>query len=101
MGGDSKVVMTTANRRPPNAGKGRPKGVPNKTTVAVKEALHAVFQDIGGVERMATWAREEPGEFYKLYAKMIPAEVKTELTGKDGGPIDSSITIRLVAPTPR
>lgn len=99
---DTKLVQTTGvKRRPPNAGKGRPKGVPNKSTMAVKEALHSVFHDIGGVERMATWAREEPGEFYKLYAKMLPAEVKTELTGKDGGPIDNSITIRLVAPTSR
>lgn len=46
---DSKQVKAGANRRPPNAGKGRAKGSKNKTTVAVKQALMLAFDGIGGV----------------------------------------------------
>lgn len=40
-----------------NRGKGRKKGVPNKTTVACKEALQLAFQGIGGVPALQTWAK--------------------------------------------
>lgn len=79
--GDSKLVTPAANRRPPNAGKGRKKGVPNKSTQSVKQALEAAFQGLGGVNALQAWAQSDPGEFYKLWAKMLPAEVKAELSG--------------------
>lgn len=72
----SKVVKPAANRRPPNAGKGRVKGVPNKTTMAVKEALSLAFEGIGGVKALQKWAEGNTTEFYKLWAKMLPTEVK-------------------------
>lgn len=77
----SKVVKSAV--RPPNAGKGRKKGVPNKTTVAVKEALALAFEGVGGVPALKVWAEEHPTEFYKLWAKLLP----TEITGKDGKPL--------------
>lgn len=83
--GASKVV---SNRKPPNAGKGRPKGVPNKTTQAVKDALALAFQGIGGVPELQAWARDNKTEFYKLWAKLLP----TEVTGKDGGPLSITVT---------
>lgn len=71
-----------------NAGKGRPKGVPNKTTVAVKTALIEAFDKMGGVDRLAQFAEEEPGEFYKLWVKILPQEI----SGVDGG----AITVQIV-----
>lgn len=59
---------------------GRQKGTPNKTTVAVKEALNTVFANVGGVEAMTTWAQANETEFYKLYAKMLPQEVKADVS---------------------
>lgn len=41
----SKVVGSAA--KPPNAGKGRKKGVPNKTTAALKEAILAAAEKFG------------------------------------------------------
>lgn len=58
---------------------GRSKGTPNKTTIAVKEALNAAFEGIGGVPQLITWAQTEPGEFYKLWAKMLPQEVSAKV----------------------
>lgn len=59
-----------------------------------REAVLTTFEMIGGVERMAEWADENPKDFYtKLFAKTITREV--ESTGGDnsldelvGGMID-------------
>lgn len=72
-----------ANRRPPNAGKGRKKGVPNKATASVKAALLEAFEKRGGVPALLKWAKENETEFYKLWGRLAP----TEVSGPDGGPI--------------
>lgn len=38
----------------------------------VANAMNACFDLIGGVPRIVQWADQNPGEFYKLYAKMMP-----------------------------
>lgn len=38
----------------------------------VENAFNACFDLIGGVPRLALWADQNPGEFFKLYAKMMP-----------------------------
>lgn len=38
----------------------------------VVRAFASAFDMIGGVPRMALWAHENPGDFYKLMAKMLP-----------------------------
>lgn len=58
-----------------NAGKGRKKGVPNKTTASVKEAFLLAHQGIGGAPALTAWAKENQTEFYKLLARLIPTEV--------------------------
>lgn len=60
--------------RPPNAGKGRQKGVPNKTTKSAREAFALAFDRLGGAENLAVWALDNQTEFYKLYARLIPQE---------------------------
>lgn len=68
---------------------GRSKGTPNKNTVAVKEALEAAFQGIGGVPKLQEWAEEQPGEFYRLWVKTLPQQIRAEHSGPDGGPIET------------
>jgi hypothetical protein len=85
----STVVAAAAPKpKPPNAGKGRKKGVPNKTTAAVKDALNAVYADLqhdagGDHAHFRAWALANPTEFYKLWVKMLP----TEISGPGGGPV--------------
>ena len=55
---------------------GRKKGVPNKSTAAVKAALHEAFAEMGGVASLVAWGKKNRTEFYKLWAKMIPTEIK-------------------------
>ena len=45
----------------------------------VVEAFHTAFQMIGGVPRLALWADSNPGEFFKLYARMLPSAASDEM----------------------
>lgn len=55
----------------------RQKGAQNVSTGQAKAALYAVFESLGGVRGMTEWAMqpENRGEFYKLWSKLLPAEV--------------------------
>lgn len=64
--------------------------MPNKSTASVKAALSEAFDKRGGVPSLLAWAEAEPTEFYRLWSKMIPAEV--EMSGKGGGPL--IVTVR-------
>lgn len=81
-----------------NRGKGRPKGAKNRTTVAFKEAMMAVYADLQGERadlgehgHFLAWAKETPTEFYKLASKLLPLQV----SGEGGGPVEIS-TVKLV-----
>lgn len=63
-----------AKTKPPNAGKGRVKGVPNKLTKSAREAFGLAFTTIGGDVALAKWAKENQTEFFKLFARLIPVE---------------------------
>lgn len=58
---------------------GRPKGVPNRLTMTVKRAIEATFEGTGGVEAFIEWAKANPGEFYKLWAKLLPVDIKADI----------------------
>jgi hypothetical protein len=46
-------------------------------------AVLTVFEQIGGVDRMAAWAEENPSEFYKgPFAKIISSPKEISVTGK-------------------
>ena len=57
------------------AGKGRPKGVPNKSTIAIKEAILAALDQAGGVEYLTRQADENPTAFMGLIGKVLPLQV--------------------------
>lgn len=80
--------------RPPNAGKGRKKGVPNKATANARQAI-AEFID-GNAHRLQGWldaVAEADGPqaaidcFNSLVEYHVPKLARTEITGKDGGAI--------------
>lgn len=73
------AVKETAKKH--RAGPGRPKGVPNKLTTSAKQAFQLAFDELGGVEGLVRWAKQDDnlGDFYKLYARLIPTDVKVDL----------------------
>lgn len=81
-----------------NAGKGRPKGSPNKTTALLKDAILQAAAQAGGKEELVGYlkrqAEENPGPFMSLLGKVLPMQI----TGADGGPVQVT-RIELVALT--
>jgi hypothetical protein len=53
---------------------GRKAGTPNRITKTFKDAVRAVYEDIGGNAAFAEWARENPGDFYRIASRLIPTE---------------------------
>lgn len=76
-------IVTDSARKPPAAGKGRPKGAKNKTTTKVKEMILAALDEAGGVEYLVEQSEENPTAFLTLVGKVLPLQV----TGEDGGAI--------------
>ena len=85
----SKVLKNAV--RPPNAGKGRVKGVPNKLNAAVKDMVLQALNDVGGVSYLAEQAEKNPKAFLSLVGRLVPLNVTADVA--------TSITkIELVAP---
>ncbi len=59
---------------------GRQVGTPNKVTTIFKEAVRTVYEDIGGHAAFASWAKENPTEFYRIAARLIPTEMTSQGT---------------------
>jgi hypothetical protein len=66
-------------RRPPNAGKGRKAGVPNKTTALLKEAILQAAENAGKPKGLVGYlekqANENQGPFMSLLGKVLPMQV--------------------------
>jgi hypothetical protein len=76
----------------PGPGPGRPKGVPNKTTQLLKDAILKAATDAGDGDMaayLALQARENPGPFMALLGKVLPLQV----TGEGGGALVIKATI--------
>jgi hypothetical protein len=89
-------------RKPPNAGKGRKKGVPNKATADVRKAFTALLE--GAADKLQIWldrvAKKDPGRALDVIAKFaeyhVPKLSRTELsTGTD------TLKIEITDPTRR
>lgn len=78
---------------------GRKKGTPNKTSLTVKESLKNVYERMGGDDAMLAWAQENPDEFYRHWIKMLPTEVKNDITS-NGETVLHPVTIQLVGVDP-
>jgi hypothetical protein len=72
--------------KPPNAGKGRTKGTPNKTTAILKEAILLAAEAVGsnnkgkgklvGYCRFLAW--NEPKAFAGLLGRVLPLQIAVD-----------------------
>lgn len=64
------------------AGPGRPKGIPNKQTTALKEMILTALGDAGGIDYLVTQASANPTAFLTLVGKVLPLDVNNNHGGK-------------------
>lgn len=97
MNDSSKVEESTDKKLPPNAGKGRQKGVPNKMTAEVKQMILDALEGAGGVGYLITQAHEKPAAFLALVGKVLPLQVNG--AGENGEHLVSQeVTFRIIRP---
>lgn len=76
-------------------GPGRPKGMPNKNTAAIKDMILAALDKAGGVDYLAAQAEENPGPFMTLVGKVLPMQVQ----GDRDNPLMTAIEVRFIKST--
>lgn len=82
----TKELTTSAKKRPPRAGMGRPKGTPNKTTQALKDAILLAAEMVGEDGKgsggltgyLVRVAKEDVKAFSGLLAKVLPHTIAGE-----------------------
>ena len=95
---DTKQSEDADKKMPPAAGNGRPKGSPNKSTAAVREAIAKMAEM--NAPRFAMWldevAQKSPEKACDIYLRAIeyhiPKLARTEVTGTDGQPVSMQIS---------
>jgi len=95
---DTKQSEDTEKKIPPAAGNGRPKGSPNKSTAAVREAIAKMAEM--NAPRFALWldevAQKSPEKACDIYLRAIeyhiPKLARTEVTGTDGQPVQMQVS---------
>lgn len=51
--------------------------------MSAKEAFVYAFDAIGGADKLAAWALDNPTEFYRLFSKLIPVAVDAKVEHKE------------------
>jgi hypothetical protein len=77
-----------AQNRFTEAGPGRPKGLLNKTTQSVKEAIERAFDKLGGTDYLVHVGQTDPRTFCALLSRLLP----TKLANADGSPLLAALT---------
>ena len=67
---------------------GSRKGIPNRNTVAIKEAIERAFEKLGGTEYLVHVGKNDPRTFCALLSKLLP----TKLANADGSPLLAALT---------
>jgi len=62
--------------RPPNAGIGRQKGIPNKMTRELRAIIEGALHKLGGEKWLIAKAEEEPAAFMALLGKCLPRDIR-------------------------
>lgn len=93
--------MNRGGKRP---GSGRKKGVPNKLTSNLKEAILAAAQDVGqdgkGKDGLQGYLRHVAAVDVKAYSTLLGKVLPMQIVGEDDGPLKTITRIELVGVRP-
>jgi hypothetical protein len=95
----SSKVVRSAGKKPPNAGKGRKAGVPNKTTALLKDAILEATAAAGGKDGLVGYLtaqakrslKSNPAPYMGLLGRVLPLQV----CGDPENPLQSNHIIRV------
>ncbi len=59
-----------------NAGKGRPRGVPNRLSNELREMILDSLHAVGGADYLCRMAEEQPVAYLSLLGKLLPLEAR-------------------------
>jgi hypothetical protein len=74
-------------------GQGRPKGSLTRHTTAVKDAIAAAAEGLGGTERLIAWAQEDKLNERAFWSSIYPKLLPLQVTGAGGGPLVARIEL--------
>ena len=98
----SSKVLEPAVKRPPNAGKGRVKGVPNKTTKSLREAILIAAEKSGGDQSgkdgLIGYLKRVADEDVKAFAGLLGKVLPLQVTGEGGGALAVRFVVEGVDP---
>lgn len=66
---------------------GRKPGSVNKITRDTKEALELAFEEMGGTDALVAWGKLHPTEFYRIWSRLLPRELKAEVNNEPNGKV--------------
>jgi len=96
----TKKVPVTGNRKPPAAGKGRPKGAANKTTTKLKDAILLAAEQSGrdkkGKEGLVGYLRRVADEDVKSFSTLLGKVLPIQVSGDKDNPLVTVTRIELV-----
>lgn len=68
-------------------GRGRPKGSVNKVGKEAKEVIAAAADELGGMDRLVTWAKSDPLNERAFWATIYPKLLPLTLAGDKDSPL--------------
>lgn len=80
-------------------GAGRKKGVPNKLTTDMKNAIAEAFEELGGKDYLVQLGKSDPRTFCTLAAKLVPQQ--TQITGDEENPLHMKTKVEFVVVKPK
>ena len=66
---------------------GRQKGTPNRLTQTVKDAIAQAAAELGGVDRLVAWAKEDAQNERAFWTTIYPKLLPLQVSGDDESPI--------------
>lgn len=86
------MATETQFKKGKEKGPGRPKGVPNKSTAAIKDMILTALSNAGGAKYLEARANDPrtASAFLGLVGKVLPMQV----TGADGGAINIQFHVK-------
>lgn len=66
---------------------GRPKGSLNKVTASAKDAIAQAAEKLGGTNRLAEWAKEDPLNERAFWSTIYPKLLPLQIGGDPNNPV--------------